>query len=115
MTRRTDKVSEIVKHNVSTIILYKLYDPRLSLVTVTKVSVSPDLRNAKVYVAVHGDEEAQNRTLQVLYHAKGHIQSEMATHLKMRNTPSLSFFLDDSEKRSNKILSLIEKAVNEDK
>jgi ribosome-binding factor A len=114
MTRRTDRVSEIVKHNVSNIILHKLYDPRLSLITVTTVSVSPDLRNAKVYVAIHGDEAAKKRTLQALNHAKGHIQSEMASHLKMRNTPSLSFFQDDSEIKSNKILSLIEKAVNED-
>ncbi len=114
MTRRTDRVSEIVKHNVSNIILHKMYDPRLSLLTVTRVSVSPDLRNAKVYITVHGGETEKKRTLQVLNHAKGHIQSEMATHLKMRNTPSLSFFLDDSETKSNKILSLIEKAVNED-
>ncbi|MCP5003393.1 MAG: 30S ribosome-binding factor RbfA [Planctomycetes bacterium] len=114
MTRRTDRVSETVKHNVSNIILHKLYDPRLSLLTVTRVSVSPDLRNAKVYVTAHGDETAQKLSLQVLNHAKGHIQSEMARHLKLRNTPSLSFSLDNSEEMSNNILSLIEKAVKED-
>jgi len=115
MTRRTDQVSELVKHHISNIILYKLYDPRLSLLTVTRVMVSPDLKCAKVYVTVHGDETAQKRSIQVLNHAKGHIQSEMARYLKLRNTPTLSFYLDDSEKRSNQILELIEKAVNEDK
>ncbi len=114
MTRRTERVGEIIKQEVSKIILYKLYDPRINLVTVTKVIISPDLKIAKVYVRIHGDETAQNRTINVLRHAKGHIQSEMATHLKMRNVPSLSFYLDDTEKKSSHILELIEKAIKED-
>lgn len=115
MTRRMERVGEVIKHEVSKIILYKVHDPRISLVTVTKVSPSPDLKMAKIYVAIHGDESTQKKTLNVLKHAKGYIQSEMALCLKMRNTPSLSFYLDDTEKKSNRILQLIEKAVNEDK
>ena len=48
-------------------------------------------------------------------HAKGFIQSEMASHLKLKNTPSLTFYLDETKKKSNHILQLIEKAVTEDK
>jgi ribosome-binding factor A len=114
MTRRMERVGEVIKQEVSKIVLYKLQDPRVSLVTVTKVNLSPDLKMAKVYVAIHGDESAQEKTLDVLKHAKGYIQSEMAQCLKMRSTPSLSFCLDDTEKKSSHILQLIEKAVSED-
>jgi ribosome-binding factor A len=114
MTRRMERVSEVIKQEVSKIVSYKLQDPRVNLVTVTKVNLSPDLKMAKVYVVIHGDESAQEKTLNVLKRAKGYIQSEMAPCLKMRNTPSLSFYLDDTVKKSSHILQLIEKAVSED-
>lgn len=115
MTRRLEKVRQIIKQEVSKIILYKLQDPRINLVTVTKVEPSPDLRIAKIYVTIRGDESTQKKTLNALKHAKGYMQSEMASHLKMRNTPSLDFYLDETEKKSSHILELIEKAVSEDK
>ena len=114
MTRRLERVGEIIKQEASNVILHKLNDPRIKFVTVTKVIPSPDLRLAKIYVVIHGDETEQNRTLNALKQAKGYIQSEMASHLKMRNTPSLSFYLDDSGKKSSHILQLIEKAVKEE-
>lgn len=114
MSRRVERVGETIRQEVSKAILYKLQDPRISLVAVTNVKLSPDLRLAKIYVTVHGDESTQNETLEVLKRATSHIQFEMATNLKLRNTPSLSFYLDDKEKQSNHILKLINKAVNED-
>jgi ribosome-binding factor A len=114
MTRRMERVSGVIKQEVSKIVSYKLQDPRVGLVTVTKASLSPDLRMAKIYVVIHGDESAQEETLNVLKRAKGYIQSEMAPCLKMRSTPSLSFYLDDTEKKSSHILQLIEKAVSAD-
>ncbi len=114
MTRRIERVGEIIKQEASKAILFKLQDPRIGgLVTVTRVVPSPDLRIAKIYVTILGDEPTQKKTLKALKHAKGYIQSEMASHLKMRNTPSLSFYLDDTVKRNNHILELINKAVNE--
>lgn len=114
MTRRIERVGETIKQEVGKAISYKLQDPRIGFVTVTRVIPSPDLKLAKIYVTIHGDESTQNKTLNALKHAKGCIQSEMASHLKMRSTPSLSFYLDDTEKKSNHILNLINKAVNED-
>ncbi len=114
MTRRVERVGEIIKQEASKAILYKLQDPRIGgLVTVTRVVPSPDLRIAKIYVTILGDEPTQKKTLKALKHAKGYIQSEMASHLKMRNIPSLSFYLDDTEKKNSHILELINKAVNE--
>ncbi len=80
----------------------------------TKVKLSPDLKTAKIYITTLGDESTQKKTLNALKHAKGYIQSEMASHLKMRNTPALSFYFDDTEKKSNDILKLINKAVSEE-
>lgn len=114
MTRRTERVGEVIKQEVSNVILHKLQDPRVSLVTVTNVMLSPDLRMAKIYVTIIGDESARKTTLDALNHAKGFIRTEMASHLKMRNTPSISFFLDCTKEKSNQIFQLIEKAVKEE-
>ena len=115
MTRRLEKVKGLIEQEISKVILYKLQDPRINLVSVTRVEPSPDLRMAKVYVAIQGDEQSQTNTLNALKHAKGYIQSEIASHLKLKNTPSLTFYLDEAKKKSGHILELIEKAVNEDK
>jgi ribosome-binding factor A len=115
MTRRLEKVKGVIAQEISKIILYRLQDPRISLVTVTRVEPSPDLRMAKVYVSIPCDEPSQQKTLDALRHAKGFIQSEMASHLKLKNTPSLTFYLDETKKKSSHILQLIEKAVTEDK
>ncbi|MEK6766687.1 MAG: ATP phosphoribosyltransferase [Planctomycetota bacterium] len=115
MTRRLEKVRGVIEQEISKVILYKLQDPRINLVTVTRVEPSPDLRVAKVYVAIQGDAPSQKKTLNALKHAKGYIQSEMASHLKLRNTPSLTFYLDEARKKSGHVLDLIEKAINEEK
>jgi len=115
MKRRLEKVRVALAQEISKVILYKMQDPRINLVTVTRLEPSPDLRTAKVYVTVLCDEPSQQKALNALNHAKGFIQSEMTSNLKMKNTPSLTFYLDETKKKSGHILQLIEKAVNEDK
>ncbi len=116
MTRRLEKVRGLIEQEISKGLLYKLQDPRINLAAaVTRVEPSPDLRMAKVYVSIPCDESSQQKTLDALRHAKGFIQSEMASNLKLKNTPSLTFYLDESKKKSSHILQLIEKAVTEDK
>ncbi len=114
MTRRLERVKGVIEQEISKIILYKLQDPRINLVSVTRVEPSSDLKMAKVYVAVQGDEVAEKYALNALKHAKGFIQSEMASHLSLKNTPLLKFYLDDGKKKSGHVLELIEKAVNEE-
>jgi ATP phosphoribosyltransferase len=115
MTRRLEKVRGVIEQEISKVILYRMQDPRINLITVTRVEPSPDLRMAKVYVAIQGDEPSQKKTLNALKHAKGYIQSEMASHLKLKNTPSLTFYLDEARKKSDHVLKLIEKAINEER
>jgi ribosome-binding factor A len=99
-SRRTAKVAEAVREQVSTTILFGLKDPRVKNVTVTRVEVSPDLRNAKVYVSVMGDEKAQRLTIKGLESARGFLQAKLAERVKIRYTPILQFQLDQGVKRS---------------
>lgn len=110
-SRRIERLSEVLKQEVSKAILYKLKDPRISFITVTKVEITPDLRRAKVYISILGDEPTQRKTLRALEHAKGFIQTEVGAHLQIRYTPILSFILDESIKKSMHISKLIDEAV----
>lgn len=112
-SRRVERLSEAVKQEVSKIILYELKEPQVSFVTVTRAEVSPDLRRARVYVSVLGDESAQKKTLLRLEHAKGFIQTEVGARLQTRYTPILTFYLDESVKKSIHISRLIDEAVKD--
>lgn len=88
-------------------------DPRLSLVTVTGVKVSPDLRYARVYVSALGDQAECQEVLSCLRHAKGFIRHEVGAHVRLRYTPELSFHLDQSVERGQRIEELLDKIKRE--
>ena len=110
-SRRIERLSESVKQEVSKIILYELKDPRISFITVTKVEVASDLKRAKVYISILGDDLVQKKNLRALEHAKGFIQARVGAHLQIRYTPILTFCLDESIKKSQHISKLIDEAV----
>jgi ribosome-binding factor A len=99
-SRRIAKIAEAVREQVSTSILFELKDPRVTNVTVTRVEVSSDLRNAKVYVSIMGDEKTQRLSLRGLESARGFLQAKIAEHVQTRYTPILRFHLDQGVKRS---------------
>jgi ribosome-binding factor A len=99
-SRRTAKVAEALRECVSTTILFALKDPRVKNVTVLRTEVSPDLRSARVYVSVMGDEKEQALSMHGLRSARGFIQSQIADRLELRYTPVLSFILDPGVKLS---------------
>ena len=99
-SRRTAKVAEAVREQVSTSILFGLKDPRVKYVTVTRVEISADLRSAKVYVSVMGDEKTQRLTMHGLESARGFLQAKIAERVQTRYTPILHFHLDQGVKRS---------------
>lgn len=92
---RMRRINEAVKEVVGQVIVGELEDPRIGFVTVTRVKVSPDIRIAKIYVSVMGDEAEVERTLEGLSHSHGLIQGRIADQLKLRNTPSLKFVYDE--------------------
>jgi ribosome-binding factor A len=110
-SRRIAKVAEAVREIVSTVVLFELKDPRVRNVTVLRAEVSPDLRNAKVYVSVMGDEKTQSLTLHGLNSARGFIQSKIADRLQTRYTPVLRFVSDPGVKLSVETSAIIREAL----
>lgn len=105
--QRMRRVNEAVREVLSEAIACGLKDPRIGFVTVVSVETSPDLRSAKVYVSVLGDEEEQEKTLKGLAHCHGYLQSLLAGQLGMKRTPTLSFVLDESIERGMRIEKLL--------
>ncbi|HVJ86010.1 MAG TPA: 30S ribosome-binding factor RbfA [Caulifigura sp.] len=98
--RRTAKVAQAIRQVVSTAILTELRDPRVKKVTVLNVEVPSDLRSAKVYVSVLGEEREGYLVLRGLQSARGFLQSRIADELDLRWTPILEFVLDNGVKKS---------------
>ncbi|MDP2401956.1 MAG: 30S ribosome-binding factor RbfA [Actinomycetota bacterium] len=95
-TPRTRKINETAREALASILHEEIADPRLELVTITGVNVAPDLTTANVYVTAHGDEERYREVLDGLESAKGRIRSLFGAAVKMRFTPELRFFIDES-------------------
>jgi len=95
-SKRANKVSGLLKMEISDIIRTRLKDPRVGFVTITDVVLSDDLRNARVYVSVLGDETQRDNTLEGLEHACPFIQNELGSRLRLRYLPHLRFYYDAS-------------------
>ena len=100
MSRRTARIAEAIRETVSTTVLFELRDPRIKNVTVISVDVSPDIRSAKVYVSIMGDEKAQKLALHGLESARGFLQAKVADRIETRYTPILKFVIDPGVKKS---------------
>ena len=107
MTKRSTRVGDLLQKEISQITIQELKDPRLGFVTVTGVSISDDLKNAKVFVSVLGSREEIEQTFDGLNSAKGFIRSCIGKRVKLRYTPELSFLLDESASYGAHIEDLI--------
>ncbi len=105
----------MVKEGVSDAISHHLSDPRIEgFVSVTRVEMAADLRNADVYVSIFGkDESAQNKTFAAIIHAKSRIQSLVAGKLQSKFCPVLHFYSDEKFKKTLETMKLIDQAVGE--
>ena len=112
-SRRTAKAARAIQEVVSSTILFGLKDPRVKNVTVMSVDVSGDLRRAKVYVSVMGDEKTQSLSMYGLNSACGFLQAKVAERLQTRYTPVLKFILDPGVKLSVETSKLLRDALND--
>ncbi len=105
----------MVKEAVSDAIANHLNDPRIEgFVSVTRVDVAADLRNADVYLSIFGkDEAAQNKTYSAITHARSRIQSLLADKLQGKFCPVLRFQMDEKFKKTLEIMKLIDEAASE--
>jgi ribosome-binding factor A len=101
------RVNEAVREVLSARIAEGLKDPRIGFVTLTSVDTSPDLRQARVYVSVLGDEKTRDETLAGLGSAHGVLQQAIARELRMKRTPTLQFVFDESIDRGMRITELL--------
>ncbi|MEA2364969.1 MAG: ribosome-binding factor [Thermoleophilaceae bacterium] len=102
------RVNEAVREVVSARLAEGLRDPRIGFVTVTSVDTSSDLRQARVYVSVLGDEEERAATMAGLRSAHGVLQQAVAREVRMKNTPTLEFIFDESIDRGMRITELLD-------
>jgi ribosome-binding factor A len=107
MTVRQERVQEQLVHELSDIIQRELRDPRLGFVTLTGAEITRDLRHAKVYVSVLGDEEARKQSLKALNSAVGLMRGEFARRAHLRVAPELEFRFDEGIARGQRIFELL--------
>jgi len=111
--RRTLRVSEAVREELTELIGFELDDPRLLDVTVTEVRVSPDGRYAHIKVALGGDEPRQKAALAALEHARHYLRHELSSRLNLRHVPELNFEQDrypDADRRVEILLKRAKKS-----
>ncbi|HCF59537.1 MAG TPA: 30S ribosome-binding factor RbfA [Myxococcales bacterium] len=113
-TQRTERVAALIQQEISTMLVRGLKAPRIGFVTITGAKVSPDLREAWVYYAVHGDEKVRADTAKGLDAARGFIRRELGKALKTKVTPELHFVYDEAIEHGDRIERLIKQVHEEE-
>lgn len=107
MSQRMDRVDELLRQEIGSIISRDLSDPRLGFATVTDVETSPDLRHARVWVSVIGQPDERKATIAVLGRATAFMRRELGKRLSLKRIPDLHVQLDDSAERGTRVLHLL--------
>ena len=112
---KNERVNSEVRRELSRIISGEIKDPRISpMTTVTDVEVTQDLKFCKAYISVLGDEEAEEETLAGLRSASGYIRRELAASVNLRNTPEITFVLDNSIRYGIEMSKRIDEVIAKD-
>lgn len=112
--KRAERVAALIKHELGVVLSQNLRDPRIGFVTITDVKMSDDLKHAKVFYSVLGTDDKKGETARGLETARGFLQRDIASTLKLRFTPHLSFATDSSLDEGMKIDGIIRK-IHEEK
>jgi len=112
---RPERVAQVIQQLLGELFARGMRDPRIGLVTITGVKMSPDLREARVYWTVHGDASQRKHTAKGLDKARGFLRREIGLQLKLRMTPDLYFTYDEAIDRGERIEQLIRSVHEEDR
>jgi len=107
MARRSERLAEALKDEISEVVGFELDDPRLETVTVTDVTVAEDLRDAKVFVLVQGDEPEVAAAMKALQNATVFVRQQVAMNLSLRHVPHLHFARDTAEENAARVNQLL--------
>lgn len=107
--RRVARVAELIKREVSQILLSEIKDDRVGagMVSIVDVEVSNDLQNARIFVSIYGDETAQHRAMEGLAAATPFVRREIGQRLSLRRVPTVVFLQDRSLERGSRVLALL--------
>ena len=109
MSRRVGRVNELLRHEISRLLILQTKDPRLQgVISVTRVITSPDLREAQVFISVMGEEAAKQSALDGMRSAAAFLRRELRPRLTLRYTPFLRFILDESLEEADHILGIMD-------
>lgn len=111
---RSRRIAEQIQRELSNIIRLELKDPRIGMITVTEVEVSPDHAHARIFFTLLGDAAKVKQTGEALQHAGGFLRSQLAHRIKLRTVPHLQFTYDVSVERGMRLSRLIDDAVATD-
>lgn len=113
VSRRQQKVARVVKEVVSDAIANRLSDPRIEgFISVTKVEMAPNLRDAEIYISIFGsDQTAQKKTFIALSHATSRMQSLLAHRMQSKFCPVLHLHMDEGFKKTLEVMKIIDEAV----
>ncbi len=111
--KRSQRVGDLVREEVADIIMYRLKDPRIGFVTVTGVDMSPDMKNARVYVSILKEEDRE-LSLEILNSSKSFVRTLLAKRLRMKFIPSVEFRFDTSIEYGYKIDRLLKEIKDRD-
>ena len=106
--RRPERFAESLKEEISEVVGFELDDPRLEMVTVTEVEVASDLRDAKVYVLIRGNEEEIEKALKTLRHAATFVRQQVAMNLDLRHAPHVHFVRDTAEENASRVSEILD-------
>jgi ribosome-binding factor A len=109
VSTRQQKVEELIRVEVSEIVHREMKDPRIGFMSITQVEVTPDLRYAKVFISVLGDEEQKRDSIKALTSAAKFIRGELGKRIRMRVIPELDFRIDTSIEQGTRIFQLLQK------
>lgn len=109
MSQRTDRVGDLLRAELASIIQHEVRDPRVGLTTVSGITVSRDLSHADVRISVlEQDEDKRQATLEALVHARGYLRSLLARRVRLRLVPELHFKLDRGAEHSQRISEILD-------
>ena len=110
--RRPERLGEALKAEIAEVVGFEMDDPRLGSITVTDVSVAQDLRDAKVYVLVTGEEKEVDQALKALRNAATFVRQQVTMNLSLRHAPLLHFVRDTAEENAARVGAIIQDLTN---
>ncbi len=115
MRYRRLRVQDLLREEISLIIQRELHDPGLGFITIVEVKMSEDLKSAKVYISIYGSDEEQKHTLEALKRSKGYIKFLLGKRVTLRYIPELTFLLDDTLERVQRMEEIFKREIDEGK